>query len=87
MPGAVNMPFTTVLDGGAFRPAHQLRDAFSAVATERPIVTSCGSGVTACVIALAALLADHDDVVVYDGSWSEWGAPDGGPVTWAGDDA
>ncbi len=43
------------------------------VDTSKPMITSCGSGVTAAVVTLALYLLGHEDVAVYDGSWSEWG--------------
>ena len=46
----------------------------------RPIVTSCGSGVTACALAFALHLIGHPGAAVYDGSWSEWGMPGDTPV-------
>ncbi|MFJ6696526.1 sulfurtransferase [Streptomyces sp. NPDC091272] len=75
MPGAVNLPFGELQDGhGRMRPAAELRARFDDVADAgRPLVVSCGSGVTACVLALGAELAGRGDVSVYDGSWSEWG--------------
>ena len=44
---------------------------------KRPVVTSCGSGITAAVLALGLHVAGHKDVALYDGSWTEWGRPDG----------
>ncbi|MGW7414333.1 sulfurtransferase [Streptomyces sp. NPDC054863] len=75
MPGAVNLPFGELQDGqGRMRPAAELREVLRELAgEERPLVVSCGSGVTACVLALGAELAGRTDVSVYDGSWSEWG--------------
>ncbi|MFI0978181.1 sulfurtransferase [Streptomyces sp. NPDC021093] len=75
MPGAVNLPFGELQDGhGRMRPAVELREVFRELAgVEGPLVVSCGSGVTACVLALGAELAGRTDVSVYDGSWSEWG--------------
>jgi len=54
------------------------RDA--GVALDRPIVTSCGSGVTACALAFALHLIGHPGAAVYDGSWSEWGLPGDTPI-------
>ncbi|MGW4510011.1 sulfurtransferase [Streptomyces sp. NPDC004436] len=82
MPGAVNLPFGD-LQGpdGLMRPAGELREAFRAVAGDRErLYLSCGSGVTACVLALGAELAGYRDPAVYDGSWSEWGMPSQRPV-------
>ena len=64
------------------RPADQLTALFAGrgVPLDADIVTSCGSGVTACALAFAAHLIGHDRVAVYDGSWSEWGFPDGPPI-------
>jgi thiosulfate/3-mercaptopyruvate sulfurtransferase len=61
---------------GTLRPAAALRDAFVAagVDLERPVVTTCGSGITASVLALALHRAGRADVAVYDGSWTEWGS-------------
>ncbi|MFJ3828694.1 sulfurtransferase [Streptomyces sp. NPDC090046] len=83
MPGALNLPFAELQDpAGLMRPAGELRAAFRALAGERErLYFSCGSGVTACVLALGADLAGYRDLAVYDGSWSEWGMPSELPVT------
>ena len=81
MPGAVNLPFGALQQGGQMRPVAELRTAFAAVVGERRrLCFSCGSGVTACVLALGADLAGYEELVVYDGSWAEWGLPSDRPV-------
>jgi thiosulfate/3-mercaptopyruvate sulfurtransferase len=84
MPGAISVPFTSLLDPDAktFLPAESLAGVFkdAGVDLKRPIVTSCGSGVTACVVALGLYLLGRDDVAVYDGSWTEWGGRADTPV-------
>ncbi|MFG2620963.1 sulfurtransferase [Streptomyces sp. NPDC048507] len=77
MPGAVNLPFGELLGpDGRMLPPVGLRSAFEAVTGGRERLRfSCGSGVTACVLALGAALAGYRDTAVYDGSWSEWGLP------------
>ncbi|GHB48036.1 sulfurtransferase [Streptomyces cirratus] len=78
MPGAVSLPFAELQGpGGLMRPALELREAFRTAAGERErLYLSCGSGVTACVLALGAELAGYRETAVYDGSWSEWGLPE-----------
>ena len=83
MPGALNVPFGDLLANGAFKPEADLRAVFdkAGVDLSKPIINTCGSGVTAAVLTLAQSLLGHDDAAVYDGSWSEWGTPEsGGPV-------
>ena len=77
IPGSLNLPYDEVhAPDGTLRPAAALRDAFVAagVDLERPVVTTCGSGITASVLALALHRAGRADVAVYDGSWTEWGS-------------
>ena len=83
MPGAVNVPFTELLDNGTtLKSPAALKNYFTehGIDLTKPIICSCGSGVTACVIGLAALEAGAEQVTVYDGSWSEWGGNPSLPV-------
>ncbi|WP_167772490.1 sulfurtransferase [Ramlibacter henchirensis] len=75
IPGSRNLPYQELLAGdGTLLPISLLRQRLQAagVTKEAPVVCSCGSGVTACVLALALESIGHPDVAVYDGSWSEW---------------
>jgi len=84
IPGSRNLPFNeiidskrqTLLDDGTLRA----RFAAAGVDLQQPVVTTCGSGVTAAVLALGLHRLGHRDVAVYDGSWSEWGLPGDTPV-------
>jgi thiosulfate/3-mercaptopyruvate sulfurtransferase len=81
MPHAVNLPFPTLQEHGHMRSPAELSRLFqSKIAGQPPLVLSCGSGVTACVLALGATLAGYSDMTVYDGSWSEWALPSSRPV-------
>ncbi|WP_296599763.1 3-mercaptopyruvate sulfurtransferase [Phenylobacterium sp.] len=74
MPGALNLPFDQVVNAdGTLKSAEDLAPVFGHVDLGRPIVTTCGSGVTASVLALALARLGRFDVAVYDGSWTEWG--------------
>ncbi|WP_299441555.1 3-mercaptopyruvate sulfurtransferase [uncultured Rhodospira sp.] len=77
MPGALNAPFADLQHGpfNEMAPPDAIAAHFQAAGVDpaRPVVTSCGSGVTACYSALALHLIGHDRVAVYDGSWAEWG--------------
>ncbi|WP_257183063.1 sulfurtransferase [Corynebacterium cystitidis] len=75
IPGSRNVPYTEVYNpDGTFKTPEELAKLFP----DDHLVFSCGSGVTACVDAFAATLAGRKDLVVYEGSWSQWGRPDSG---------
>jgi thiosulfate/3-mercaptopyruvate sulfurtransferase len=83
IPGSRNLPYTElVLPNGKMRPPDELRQMFDAVGADlrQPIVVSCGSGTTACSLALALDLLGATNVSVYDGSWTEWAGRSDTPV-------
>ncbi len=83
IPGSASLPYTDLLnDDGTFRSADVVRArlAQAAVDGSRPVVTSCGSGVTACILTLGMRIAGLPDGAVYDGSWTEWGGRSDTPV-------
>lgn len=75
MPNSHNIPFDEVLENGQnMKSIEALQDIFAIKASrQQQLIFSCGSGVTACILALAADLAGYSKTTVYDGSWSEWG--------------
>ena len=77
MPDAVNIPFTSVLEDGKMLSRPKLEAIFEKYKGQK-MIFSCGSAVTACVVALAAEQAGHENLSIYDGSWSEWGQQDSG---------
>ncbi len=85
IPGAQCLPFTTLMDPDnnyVMRPADDIAAAIEAACLDmdRPIVASCGSGVTAGMLAFGIFLMGKEDVAVYDGSWTEWGGREDTPV-------
>jgi thiosulfate/3-mercaptopyruvate sulfurtransferase len=83
IPRSRNLPYETLYrPDGTLLPPEGLRQAFAAsgVDLQRPVVTTCGSGVTASVLALALHRLGHRQVAVYDGSWSEWGGRADTPI-------
>ncbi|MBA7935197.1 3-mercaptopyruvate sulfurtransferase [Klebsiella sp. RHBSTW-00215] len=76
IPGALNVPWTELVINGELKTVDELNEIFArqGVDFERPIIASCGSGVTASVVVLALTTLGVNGVSLYDGSWSEWGA-------------
>lgn len=78
IPGSISLPFGQLIGAdGKFKPEAELKTIFQTAGVDlaKPITNTCGSGVTAAILALGQSLAGHDDAAVYDGSWSEWGLP------------
>ncbi|MFD1162345.1 sulfurtransferase [Hwangdonia seohaensis] len=75
IPNSKNIPFKNLLnDDGLLKSEKELQDIFSEVINERDkVIFSCGSGITACVLALGAEISGYKNMSVYDGSWTEWG--------------
>jgi thiosulfate/3-mercaptopyruvate sulfurtransferase len=83
IPGARNVPWQAVIaEDGALKHIDELQAAFEAAGVDltRPIITSCGSGVSASILALGLARLGRDDVAVYDGSWTEWGGREDLPI-------
>ncbi|NVN87556.1 MAG: 3-mercaptopyruvate sulfurtransferase [Rhodopseudomonas sp.] len=84
IPGSRNLPYNQLIDpdSATMKPLDELRTAFNNAGLDlaRPIVTTCGSGVSAAVLTLALYRLGVRGSALYDGSWSEWGLPDGPPV-------
>jgi thiosulfate/3-mercaptopyruvate sulfurtransferase len=82
MPGSFNVPFDRVLKNGSLASPAQIEAAFmsAGVDLDKPIITSCGSGVTAAILTLALESIGKKPQGLYDGSWSEWGSRPDLPV-------
>src|SRR4030088_903611 len=82
-PGSRNVPYAELFDPktGAMKPLDELRKAFAGAGIDmtKPIVTTCGSGVSALVLTLALYRLGVRGSALYDGSWAGWGLPHGAP--------
>lgn len=75
IPNSKNLPFSDLLKNGLFKRESELIEIFKKLNSDnKPMIMSCGSGVTACILALAADISGLSNIRVYDGSWSEWGS-------------
>lgn len=83
IPGSSNLPSALLVNSdGTLKSPEELQRLFddAGLNLKRPIITTCGSGVSACILALGLAVLGRDNVAVYDGSWSEWGALKGLPI-------
>ncbi|TIT27660.1 MAG: sulfurtransferase, partial [Mesorhizobium sp.] len=82
MPGARSVPVTALAENGELLPRDRLRKVIedAGIDLSKPVVTSCGSGITAAAITLALETLGHTDNRLYDGSWTEWGGLADTPV-------
>lgn len=83
MPGSLNLPFDALATPeGTVKPKSELKALFkdAGLALEKPVVTTCGSGVTAAALYLALTHLGKDDLALYDGSWAEWAAQPDAPI-------
>ncbi|WP_292532823.1 3-mercaptopyruvate sulfurtransferase [Methylocystis sp.] len=82
MPGALNLPFGNLLERGRMKERAGLEAAFASAGLnpDAPVIATCGSGLTACIISLALAATGRPLAMVYDGSWSEWGATENLPA-------
>jgi thiosulfate/3-mercaptopyruvate sulfurtransferase len=75
IPNSKNLPYSVLVSGGKLKSKATLEILFNEVSTNsNKLIFSCGSGITACVLALGATIAGYDNLAVYDGSWTEWGS-------------
>ncbi|WP_145524505.1 3-mercaptopyruvate sulfurtransferase [Yersinia rohdei] len=82
IPGSINIPWGSMVENGNLKSQQALTSIFMAQGVDltKPIITSCGSGVTAAVVALGLAAVNASSVSLYDGSWAEWGASDSLPI-------
>jgi len=82
IPGSVNLHYAKLIEAGRLAAPAKIRQLFQDAGADlsKPLITTCGSGVTAALLAFALAQAGKDDVAVYDGSWAEWGSRPDAPI-------
>jgi thiosulfate/3-mercaptopyruvate sulfurtransferase len=82
MPGSINLPFATILENGKLKDKAGIEKALSeaGIDAQRPVITSCGSGVSAAILSLAFEATGHPAKALYDGSWTDWGSREDLPI-------
>jgi thiosulfate/3-mercaptopyruvate sulfurtransferase len=81
IPNSVSLPFTKLKENGEFKSKEELKDIFKTINPQsKELILSCGTGITASVLALGAEISNVKKYAVYDGSWTEWGSTDNLPI-------
>ena len=81
IPNSISIPFGEVQQNGKMKSASELLAIFSSFKNNKEIIFTCGSGITAAILALGATIAKVENISVYDGSWTEWGSTNGLPIS------
>jgi thiosulfate/3-mercaptopyruvate sulfurtransferase len=82
MPGSLNLPFAEITENGCLKDPAAIKEALerAGIDPSRPVVTSCGSGVSAAILSLAFESIGRPAKALYDGSWTEWGSREDLPL-------